>query len=282
MSKNQATQVVEKEKVTALALPEELQQAILDGQGTIKDDFRSGDFQLPFLTVLQKLSPQVDAEKGEYIENARPGMFFNTVTGDIYDALCSAVSKAKGIDVLVAVHETAFVEWKPDRGGFVCKHDVSSPVIATARATNPDKPMAVFLPNGNQLVETVYFYLLILTEEGPQWAVLALSSTGLKDARKWSTAIASKKVKVTKDGKDISVELPIYMQRYQLTVVSKKNEKGSWYGLAFDFLGTEVSTENRESAKQYRDAIKAGAIRATAPPAESSGDGTEPTKEVPF
>jgi hypothetical protein len=43
--------------------------------------FDSSEMQIPFVRVLQALSPQLNKKKSEFIEGAAQGDLFNTVTG---------------------------------------------------------------------------------------------------------------------------------------------------------------------------------------------------------
>ena len=43
------------------------------------------DLALPFVRILGQLSPQVTMGDSKYIENAKPGMIYNTVTSELYD-----------------------------------------------------------------------------------------------------------------------------------------------------------------------------------------------------
>ena len=43
------------------------------------------DMALPFVRILGQLSPQVTDGDAKYIEGAKPGMIYNTVTSELYD-----------------------------------------------------------------------------------------------------------------------------------------------------------------------------------------------------
>ena len=44
------------------------------------DNMTQDDLALPFVRILGQLSPQVTAGDAKYMEDAKPGMIFNTVT----------------------------------------------------------------------------------------------------------------------------------------------------------------------------------------------------------
>ena len=49
------------------------------------DNMTQDDLALPFVRILGQLSPQVTMGDSKYIENAKPGMIYNTVTSELYD-----------------------------------------------------------------------------------------------------------------------------------------------------------------------------------------------------
>src|SRR6056300_864211 len=63
----------------------------------------SKSVQLPFLKVLGQLSPQVTQGDSQFMEEARPGMIFNTVTDHLYNG-------AKGITVVPCYYKLEYIE----------------------------------------------------------------------------------------------------------------------------------------------------------------------------
>ena len=57
------------------------------------DNMTQDDLALPFVRILGQLSPQVTAGDAKYMESAKPGMIFNTVTNELFDG-------KKGIKVI--------------------------------------------------------------------------------------------------------------------------------------------------------------------------------------
>ena len=66
------------------------------------------DMALPFVRILGQLSPQVTDGDAKYIEGAKPGMIYNTVTSELYDG-------KKGIKVIPCYYKKDYPEWS-DRG----------------------------------------------------------------------------------------------------------------------------------------------------------------------
>lgn len=83
MAASKKKAVSKKEKVTAL--PAVLMEGFEGdaGGGMEGTDFDS--FAVPFLVVLQSMSPQCKKSDGAYIEGAEEGMIFNTASGEVFD-----------------------------------------------------------------------------------------------------------------------------------------------------------------------------------------------------
>ena len=66
---------------------------------------RGSDLAIPFLQILQQLSPVVNEGKSDYIEGAKPGMVINSVTNQLYD------TKKNPIRFIPCSFTKLFVEW---------------------------------------------------------------------------------------------------------------------------------------------------------------------------
>jgi hypothetical protein len=276
---------VEQTKSQALALTDDMAQLYSDHAGEGREDFTSGDFAIPFLGILQKLSPQVDETAAKYIADAKAGMIFNTVSSDVFPALTGVGVKEEGagIKVVVAAYKKFFVEWRDreEGGGFVAQHLPDSDAHKSA-TPDPEKPSKLRLPNGNLLVETTYYYVLQVKDDAePEWAVIAMSSTALKTSRKLNNALNGRKVRIGNEDKAV----PIYGQIIQLQTGTEKNNNGqSWYGWTFKALGLNLDANLFKAAVAYREAVEANKVRATAPPTDvpEGSQGGGQSEQAPF
>ena len=93
------------------------------------DNMTQDDLALPFVRILGQLSPQVTMGDSKYIEAAKPGMIYNTVTSELFDG-------KTGIKVIPCYYKKDYPEWS-DRGDGpgapVAIHLPNSPVIATGK-----------------------------------------------------------------------------------------------------------------------------------------------------
>ena len=80
MAKNKEVAVQEEAQ-----LPAELANEMALDAGAGQEDITADDVSIPFLRILQQMSPQCIRTKGEYIEGAQAGQMFNTGTGQLWD-----------------------------------------------------------------------------------------------------------------------------------------------------------------------------------------------------
>jgi len=249
---------------TAVMQPD-VASAMMEDAGA-GDEFSSDDLSVPFISILQKGSPQVE-EDG--IEGASAGMFYNTVTNALFDG-------KKGIDVVYCAYSKIGVEWVPrEQGGGLVAHHQLTEKFRQSLVRQPDS-FRLSMPNGNSLVETAYHYVLHLNEGVPEMAVVSMWSTALKTSRQWNTQ--AKLLTIPVNGK--MIRPPIYSQIWRLktTLLSKDNYK--WYGYTLERVGQVPSIEVYNAAKAYREAVTSGIVKVSAPPSpeEAGAHATEGTQ----
>lgn len=172
---------------------------------------------IPFVRILQKLSPQLDKNKAEYVEGAQEGQWFNTITKEVYGEILRCI---------VLKFEHIYIEWRPERGGFVGYHDPEN----AARITVDNTFGKWKTEEGNALQEN-YVYLVLIAgheKEGP--VVISLASTMIKMARQWNRLMTTH---LMRNGK---VAKPYYLL-WDLTTDYKSNDKGTWYAPEVQFVG---------------------------------------------
>jgi hypothetical protein len=192
---------------------------------------RPEDLGIPFLSLMQKGSPEVDEEHEDHaiktIDGVKAGMIINTLSRQIV----YAKDENKPLEFVPVFHEKLYQEWKPRNqgGGFVQSH--RSPVILTR--TKRNEKNKDILPNGNEIITTSYIYgfALGISDDGkPVRCILALTSTQLKKARMWLNMMQTIKI----GGKTP----PMYSHSYNITTVQESNNDGNWYGWKFDINRT--------------------------------------------
>lgn len=235
------------------------------------------DLSIPFISILQSNSPQVEDENPK---GSKPGMLFNTVTRELIEG-------EDGLVFLPAHHEEAFVEWKPRDagGGFVGMHDENSEEVQNAIKAKGTKFAKLTSSAGNDLIQTKYMYGLLLNKEGTEslgFAVISFTSTKIKPFTDWLTSMYTLKGKP-----------PLFANRAVLKTVKQKNEKGTFYNFQIEPFGENWSkgliNPVEEGAllsegKDFRQMVISGMARASFETQNSTaGAGGEATSEdAPF
>jgi hypothetical protein len=223
------------------------------------------DTAIPYISILQTSSPQVNPSKAEHIETAKAGQLFNTVTQETFDS----------IEVIPVFYTLKYVEWKPREqgGGFIASHDADSGILGqTTRDPMTGKQV---LPNGNHIVQTAYHYVLILNDSGYQNAVISMSSSQLKKSRRWNSLMLSQKIK----GPSGLFTPPTYAFTYKLSSVSESNDRGSWFGFSIE-KGEQVSDPIiYQESKAFAQSASSGAIEAKPTEPKQIQDKKPETKE---
>jgi len=170
------------------------------------ENITQDDLKMPFLNILQKGSPQVDKNDVNFIQGAEPGMFFNNVTKKLYGTT---------IELIPVKYEKLWMEWKPDRGGLIGPHIPGSIDVDKNDFSN-------WIYNGNNITETLFFYVLIAGHFNDGPITFTLSSTGIKHGKNWNTQIVHTRLP---NGK----QAPYFSSVWKLTSMACKNDKGTWY-----------------------------------------------------
>jgi hypothetical protein len=202
---------------------------------------------IPFIRILQKLSPQLDKQKPEYIEGAEEGQVFNTTTRDVY---------GNEFRCIVLRFEHIYIEWKPNRGGFVKYHSVENAerlaedtsVFGNWRVNDPTKK-----PEERNILQENYVYMILVEgheNEGP--VVLSLASSMLKTAKVWNRLMTTH---VMENGEKAR---PYYLI-WRMKTEYKKNDKGTWYTPNV-FFDSYVNAVQYAMTKQERLALPAAKI----------------------
>ena len=231
------------------------------------------DYAVPFLTILQALSPQCDPASGKYLPHARPGMLFNTVTQALYDA----------VQFIPCHRAHVYTEWLPRTagGGFRGVLDVNDPRVLEAKLASPDA-FGKLLAMGpdktlTELVETFQMYGVLVAPEGMQGAVINFTSTQIKKYKAWMTKARTVRVPSARDA-NRQITPPLFAQLFQLTSVPESNAKGKWYGWkiepAPEGLLLDPASERYGEARGFRQLAESGVLKQRPEDYEATQSGT--------
>ena len=232
-------------------LSAELQGLLAENADQGLENVGAEGFALPFLKLLQSLSPEVEEGEDSYVEGARPGLILDSVTREIFPA----------VEVIPVHIRSAVIEWAPrsQGGGFIAEY------------ANREEAEDNVTP-GNELKDTITYTVLYRPEGREHFggAVLSMDSTKLKIARSWNTQLSMMKVPIEVNGEVQRVSPPIFMTRWLLSAAKQENAKGRFYNFAVRSLGLVEDTSTVETAQQIRASVEGRPLRG------KNGDLPEP------
>lgn len=283
MSKKTAEQetgdivVEERTAVTVAANPNmSVQVAAFDmseDAGAGMEGADAASFAIPFLAVLQKLSPVCDETDGAYNPDAKPGMLMNTVTGQLYDGKV-------GVVILPVHYQRRFLRWGPRSSGGGFKGEMLPEVAAKlefdgvvqnveGRLYYPDADGQVNEKKCDRLADTRNHFFIL--EGTGQQMLLSLGSTQIKKSKALMSMLAA--LKIDHGGKKITP--PTWAARVRVTTVLEQNDQGNWYGVRFAIEGLIIDQDEYEAGKAFNKGLKegtAGEVRYTDPEEATGSD----------
>ena len=219
---------------------------------------------LPFILLLQDLSPQVKKRDDQYVEGAEPGMFFDTVRQTLWDG-------EEGITVVPVDFRPVFIEWrKRDQGGgFVQVHPnprLNEQQIANGLTREDVVRERMEDPQNHDLVLT-HQHMVIVKQPDGRWveAVWPMKSTALTPSRKWNSDLSTFELRIpNEDGGEDVINPPRYWRTFVVRSNERTNDKGSFYvptvpeaKETLDQLGEE-GARLAAKAQKFLDATRSG------------------------
>lgn len=231
--------------------------------GIGRENMTAQDMAIPFISVLQALSPQV--KKGPHrIDGAEEGDLFNTVTQEVW-------AGAEGIYLVPCAFNRQYVEWAPrdSGGGYQGAHDSDAILNQCSRDENGRD----ILPNGNLIVLTNYHYCLVVDEDENvlDRVVVPFSSTFLKKSRRWNSMMSA----IMIQGANGRFNPPMFSHIYKLTTEHESNNKGEWYSPVIVTKGMITNPATYETAKQFAQDVSKGLVKVAVPEPEITDDDTQ-------
>ena len=277
------TAVAELPKDTAVAAAESLDDLFMEDAGGGMKNLGANDFAIPFISVLQKGSPQVSKNNSKYVKGAEQGMFFNTLTGDLYPGE-SVGDEPGGILVIPCGYQKQLVRWKPrdSGGGLVCHYNENDPALKTF--SRNERGQLTDKDSGDIIIDTAYHFSLLLHEDGfPEFAVISMASTQLKKSRTWNTVMRRIMVKAP-NGQLYNP--PSYSHVYRIKTIGEVKDKYDWYGLLIVSEGKVTDLNVYKMAREFAKQVESGNVRVSAPPQDfddtAANGAAAGSEDVPF
>jgi len=230
------------------------------------EEATADSFAIPFLTVLQKGSPQVDDASGKQLKGAKAGMIFDTVGKTVQDG-------SKGVELVQAHYKRVWLRWgaRDSGGGF--KGEISPEALAKMRNDGgikevkgrsyiADKNGDIDPDESDRVVDTRVHYMLLLDrkKKTAKRCVLSLSSTQIRKSKDLMSMFAD--LRLEEDGGEYCPAT--YQSIIRLTTVPEKNDQGTWYGVSFEIVEQfdDPTDPIFLAAEQFKDAVKSGVVGA--------------------
>ena len=240
-----------------------LYEGALAGGGL--EEVTSEDVQIPFLRVLQALSPQIKKSDPAYIKGAEQGGIFNTVTKKFW-------SGDEGVLVIPVHFQKKLLEFVPrsEGGGFVGEINPKNlPKIVKENGME-------MLENGNELVRTAQHYVRIVHEDGTlENAIVDMKKTQLKKSKEWLSIMGTFKYPKEAGQNLVGKTMDSWYNMFRLTTVEESNDKGSWYTWKIVHEKQVDKIEYVNESKSLHTSLSSGELTAL-PPTDAN------ESEVPF
>lgn len=253
-------------------VPDEFSEFEQDS-GLGKQNISTADQAIPFISILQKLSPQVDKIRPEFIAGSTDGDFFNNVTQRVW-------VQENGLYVLPVVYVRRYTEWKPreDKGGGLVKDWGQDD--SCLQGTTRDKRGRDVTAAGTIIQTAATFYSFLLDPEA-DWTyercVFSFHSTQFRKGKNWNTTIGNRMIKNPKTGQSFSPAM--FFSVYKLDSLPESNDQGSWWGWGIqryaDLVKLPTTPENTiiipggkfiyDEAKKFAQAIQDDLITVQMP-----------------
>ncbi len=238
-----------------------LEDLLVEDAGSGMENMDRNDLAIPRVSIIQSTSDQIVKSHASFIAGATPGDIFDNIDQTIY-------SGEEGFDALVVSYRLTHLEWIPQNkgGGFVADHGEDASCLA--RCTN--KEGVFWTPEGNTIVQTAEYFLLILPKDGsdPRQCVLSMKSTQLKHSRKLNTLMHSYRIPHPKEP-NRRIQAPTFYRVYNFATGPEKNDKGNWMGWVVTPGADTLTLENGQQlyleARSFKQNVAEGKVKVSEP-----------------
>jgi len=252
------------DEADAFELAADMRDLVLEDAGRGSENVTSNDVAIPYIGIIQKMSPEVDEAHADYLPNAKAGMIFQNVNKLLW-------AKDEGINVINCAYDRKIIEWIPREagGGLVAIHELNTPLMAEARPNDKKVPT---LPNGHNLIDTSTHFVMYEGPFGWEPAIISMKSTAQKKSRLWNALISQQLIPGTQES------APRWLYTWRLTTALEIKDQNNWYNWEIAKSGL-VTKANYLRAKKFNEQFRSGNLSAETAAAMAKVDDVE---EIPF
>ncbi len=240
------------------------------------------DYQIPYLNMLSKGSPQCEDDNEKYIKDAKKGQIFNTVTENLYDVLT----------VLPVYYRRRYVEWNNDRSKGAPVNEYTPEEFQAfqkdGKVVRGDDYKDRFVGKPETYIEnTAEHYVIAIDGQGWYKALIKMKGSQLKKSRQWNSVMANQR---RVEGDEIYQPKDFAMS-YNLSGRPEKNDQGTWHGWVVsqnkwvDELGLAKVEDIIADASQFEKSIHSGELKVAPQADETSspkGESSQNGDNIPF
>ena len=277
------TEVVESKKAVPVDQTD-IEQIAFAGEQH-QEHLSKDDITLPYLQLLQALSPQCTKGQAEWIKGAKPSDVCDVSGNRVFRTKDDDDNEVTDLTVMPIVFKSCYTEWIPrsQGGGFIHEWSVSdgeSIIVARNEAgqdiIQQNSPLGT---PGNQLNRT-HTHLVYVVENDRFWpAVISMQATQLKPSRDWNRLVQEQTLP---EGQ----KAPRFFAFWNVTSALRTNDKGSWFlwkfvkaGDVLDFNGKK-RMEIFHAAKAFVEANQADEVQINYADVVKTESVSEPVAEV--
>jgi hypothetical protein len=256
-----------------------------EGQGTSAN---ADDNIVPFMVLLQDMSPETKKRDPKYVEGAEAGKWMNKATGKVYDSF----------DFQPCAFQRAIVVWVPRDagGGLKGRYPLTHPTPEAAcealggkQVPDPrdssGKKMVWRDGDGNDLTDTRYQYGHIVNEDGTLEPVLmSFSSTHHGPARQFMTMQRGPTAQMPRSNGGVMVA-PSWFRKYRVASQERTGNGNSWFVPKFEDYGNQgwIGDANiRAAGKMLNESVGTGKVQAGDESHAQGGAAAADDSDVPF
>ncbi len=204
---------------------------IKQGEGRGSENVGTEDVQIPRISVLQALSPQIDKTAPEFIEGAEIGTIFNVLTGDLY---------ADGISFIPVYFEKDHLVWKTRKSG--------GGLVARCESAQEAQALADTDPNYEYIESPNHICILLNADGEPNYEVsIPMATSKAKVSRRLNSM-----VRLNQGDR--------FSRVYKLLPVPDESPSGKYWNFAVENVGWPSEPAYLAAEKLY-EAISTGRKR---------------------
>jgi len=204
------------------------------------ENVKTVSLALPILKLLQNGSGEAQKRNQNYVVGAEPGMFLNIVTKKLYNG-------AEGINVIPCHYKLEYQEWADFGTGSNRPENIYSADSDILSKTTKDGSGKDRLENGHYILTVGQHYVLIVSKDSVEQALISMSSSQGKISRGWNSMMLS----ITFDGKNGPYNPSSFSHSYKLSSVLNSGKGNKWYGYNVVQVGKVEDPALYERAKKF-------------------------------